>query len=153
MNIERISKPAFAVIGKEGSTEDGAGFVQRLWQEANAHFGEIAHLAKRDDRGNLAGLWGAMTDMSRSFRPWDDFSRGLYLAGAEVRDDAEPPEGWVKWVVPALESLRVEHEDENTFNAMLDYLKAQNTPLAAAVQEYTCPLTGKEYILFPVRRL
>ena len=31
--MEKWIKPAFSVIGLEGSTEDGAGFVQRLWQE------------------------------------------------------------------------------------------------------------------------
>ena len=28
MNVEKCIKASFAVIGKEGSTEDGAGFVQ-----------------------------------------------------------------------------------------------------------------------------
>ena len=44
MNIERISLPALTVIGIEGSTRDGGGFIQRLWSEANARFGEIEYL-------------------------------------------------------------------------------------------------------------
>ena len=60
MNIEIFEKPAFAVIGREGSTEDGPGFVQKLWAEANAYFGEVAHLAKLDENGAFAGFWGAM---------------------------------------------------------------------------------------------
>ena len=83
MKIEKVSKDSFVVIGKEGSTRDGDGFIRRLWQDANSHFDEIADLAKRDGSGNLIGIWGAMTDFSRSFKPWDDFNRGLYLAGAE----------------------------------------------------------------------
>ena len=67
MKIEKISKDSFVVIGKEGSTRDGAGFIQNLWKEANAHFDEIADLVKRDETGNLVGIWGAMTDFSRSF--------------------------------------------------------------------------------------
>ena len=51
MNIQKCVKESFAVIGKEGSTEDGAGFIQRLWADANAHFGEVAELAKRDASG------------------------------------------------------------------------------------------------------
>ena len=31
MNIEKITKAAFVVIGKEGSTNDGEGFIGRLW--------------------------------------------------------------------------------------------------------------------------
>ena len=69
MNIDVISKPAFSVIGKEGSTADGVGFIQGLWAEANAHFDEVAHLAKRDENGIPVGFWGAMTDFSRSFQP------------------------------------------------------------------------------------
>ena len=61
------------MIGKEGSTRDGDGFIRRLWQDANSHFDEIADLAKRDESGNLIGIWGVMTDFSRSFKPWDLF--------------------------------------------------------------------------------
>lgn len=31
MKIENSLKESFIVIGKEGSTEDGLGFVQNLW--------------------------------------------------------------------------------------------------------------------------
>lgn len=44
----KVIKEEFVVIGKEGSTLDGEGFIQKLWNEANAHFCEIAHLAKKD---------------------------------------------------------------------------------------------------------
>lgn len=82
----RVKKEAFAVIGKEGSTAEGEGFIQKLWQEANSHFEEVAPLAKRGPGGKLVGIWGAMTDFSRSFRPWEDgFCQGLYLAGGGVR--------------------------------------------------------------------
>ncbi len=83
MEVKTCIKASFSVIGKEGSTEDGAGFIQRLWDDANAHFGEVATLAGKDENGGMLGIWGAMTDFSRSFRPWeDDFSKGLSLAGA-----------------------------------------------------------------------
>ena len=59
VKIETCRKEAFAVIGKEGSTAEGPGFIQRLWAEADAHFSEIAHLAKRDENGALIGLGAA----------------------------------------------------------------------------------------------
>ena len=152
MKIEEVSKESFTVIGKEGSTRDGDGFIQRLWQDANAHFNEIAALAKKDEDGNLAGIWGAMTDFSRSFMPWDDFNSGLYLAGAECRDDAEAPEGWVKWVIPAYDYLKVEREGNNTFSEMWQYMKENGIPLAGAVHDYSCPRTGKDYMFFPIRK-
>ena len=152
MKIEKVSKDSFVVIGKEGSTRDGDGFIRRLWQDANSHFDEIAGLAKRDESGNLVGIWGDMTDFSRSFQPWDDFNRGLYLAGAECRDDAEAPEGWVKWVLPAYDYLSVECEGENTFSDMLQYMKENGMTLAGAVYDYSCPGTGKDYMFFPIRK-
>lgn len=55
MNIQRFTKESFTVIGKEGSTDEGSGFVQRLWEDANAHFAEVVNLAKKVEHGNLAG--------------------------------------------------------------------------------------------------
>ena len=154
MKLERIIKPAFVVIGREGSTEEGEGFFRRLWAEANARFEEIAPLAKRDEQGAFVGFWGAMTDFSRSFQPWeDDFSRGLYLAGAECTDDAVAPEGWTRWDVPGFEYLRAECETGNTFREVLEYLDCNGLPLVGAVHDFTDPATGKNYMYFPLRRL
>ena len=152
MKIEKCRKAAFAVMGKEGSTKEGEGFIQRLWADANSHFEQISPFAKRDADGKPVGIWGAMTDFSRSFKPWDDFNRGLYLAGAECRDDAEAPEGWVKWVLPAYDYLVVECEGNNTFSDMWQYMKENSIPLAGAVYDYSCPQTGKDYMFFPIRR-
>ena len=154
MTVERVVKEAFAVIGLEGSTEEGTGFVQRLWAEANARFPEVEPLALRDENGCLLGVWGAMTDPSRSFLPWTDgFIRGLYLAGVECALDAQPPQGWVKWIVPGFAYLRAERESDATFAGMIGYMKENGLSLAGAAQDFTCPATGKNYILFPIRRL
>lgn len=154
MEVNKCVKESFAVIGKEGSTTDGEGFIQRLWEDANSHFGEVQHLAKKDENGGIAGIWGAMSDFSRSFNPWEEeFSRGLYLAGVECAEDAEAPEGWTKWVIPGYEYLYAECEDGNTFPEMLDYMRANNYVLAGAVHDFTCPRTGKQYMFFPVCRL
>ena len=154
MDMQKCIKASFAVIGKEGSTEDGSGFIQRLWADANSHFVEVAHLAKKDENGNLAGIWGAMSDHSRSFQPWEDgFSKGLYLAGVECWDDAQPPEGWTKWVVPGFEYLYVECDHDTVFPEMIAYLRENNIPLAGAVHDFTCPQTGKNYMFFPIRKM
>ncbi len=153
MKIETYTKEAFTVIGKEGSTAEGEGFIRRLWNEANAHFAEVAALAKKDENGALVGVWGAMTDLSRSFRPWEDFEKGLYLAGVECVDGAEAPEGWTKWVVPGFAYLRAECEDGDTFPQVLRYMRENGIPLVGAVHDFTDPQTGKNYMLFPVRKL
>ncbi|MBO4888355.1 MAG: GyrI-like domain-containing protein [Firmicutes bacterium] len=154
MKIETIIKESFTVIGKEGSTADGPGFIQALWQDANGHFDQVDALAKRDKQGNLVGIWGAMSDPSRSFQPWaDGFSRGLYLAGVECRDDAEAPEGWIKWIVPGYEFLQVENESPESFGEMIRYMEENHIPLAGAVHDFSDPRTGKGYMFFPIRKL
>lgn len=154
MEIQTCIKESFSVIGKEGSTSDGKDFIQRLWDSANSHFNEVAELAKKDEKGNLIGIWGVMPDLSRSFKPWEDnFTKGLYLAGVEVADDAESPQGWVKWTVPSYEYIYVKNESSSTFEDVIKYLKGKNIMLAGAVHDFNCPQTGQGYIFFPIRRL
>ena len=157
MDVKTCIKPSFCVIGKQGSTQDGDGFIERLWQDANSHYDEVASLAKTDEAGNPVGFWGAMSDLSQTFQPWEDgFTRGLYLAGVEAEDDAEPPEGWIKWGIPAYEYLcaKVEAGAQATFPAMLAYMEANGYQLAGAVHDFICPSEGGQpYMFFPVRRL
>ena len=154
VKIEKCVKDAVVVIGKEGSTQDGPGFIQKLWAEANSHFDEVQHLAKRDADGNLVGIWGALSDFSRSFLPWDNnFCEGVYLAGVECEDHAQAPDGWTKWIIPGYEYIRAESESDDTFSQVISYMRENDILLAGAVHDFTCPRTGKNYMLFPVRKL
>ena len=154
MNIQKCSMDSFAVIGKEGSINDGQGFIGRLWADATEHFHEVEALAQKDEDGKPLGFWGAMSDMSRSFRPWEDnLSKGLYLAGVQCALDAQAPAGWVKWIVPACEYLYVETEDETTFSRMIGYMNEQGIELAGAVHDFICPQTGKNFQFFPICKL
>ena len=149
----QVIKKKFVVIGKEGSTLDGEGFIQKLWNDANSHFNEIAHLAKKDVNGKLVGIWGAMSDISRSFKPWeDDFSKGLYLAGVECFDDAKAPDGWTKWTIPGHEYIVVENH-EGVFEETIRKINEKGIALVGAVHDYTDPATGKDYLYFPIREL
>lgn len=151
MKIEKCKKESFVVIGKEGSTVDGEGFIQRLWADANSHFEEVQHLAKKDENGDIIGIWGAMSDFSRSFLPWEDFCKGLYLAGVECTDDANAPVGWTKWKIPGYEYIFAEQEGEDTFSKVLEYMKNNDIPLVGAVHDFTDPKTGKNYMYFPTK--
>lgn len=151
--MDKVIKKAFVVIGKEGSTLDGEGFIQKLWDDANGHFDEVAHLAKRDENGNLVGIWGAMSDLSHSFQPWEDgFSKGLYLAGVECVDNAEAPDGWTKWMIPGYEYLVVENHD-GAFRDTIRQMQKEEIALVGAVHDYTDPATGKGYLYFPIRKV
>ncbi|MDE5589175.1 MAG: GyrI-like domain-containing protein [Acetatifactor sp.] len=153
MKINKCVKESFVVIGKEGSTLDGDNFIQKLWDDANSHFAEVQHLAKKDEKGNIGGIWGAMSDFARSFNPWEDFNKGLYLAGVECNDEAEAPSGWTKWVIPGYEYIYAECENGDTFPKVIEYMKDNDIPLVGAVHDFTCPQTGKNYMFFPIRKL
>ena len=141
------------LFGKEGSTSDGEGFSQKLWDDANGHFSEVAHLAKKDADGKLVGIWGAMSDVSRSFKPWEDgFSKGLYLAGVECVDHAEAPDGRTKWIIPGYEYIVVENHT-GAFEETLGQMNEEGISLAGAVHDYTDPATGKGYLYFPIREV
>ena len=149
----KVIKKAFVVIGKVGSTLDGEGFIQKLWNDANSHFNEVAHLAKKDANGNLVGMWGAMSDMSHSLKPWEDgFRKGLYLAGVECVDHAEAPDGWTKWIIPGYQYIVVENHN-GVFEDTIGQMKEEGIPLVGAVHDYTDPATGKNYMYFPIREI
>ncbi len=149
----KVIKKAFVVIGKEGSTLDGEGFIQKLWDDANGHFSEVAHLEKKDANGNIVGVWGAMSDISHSLKPWeDDFSKGLYLAGVECVDNAEAPDGWTKWIIPSYEYIVVENRT-GVFQDTLQQMNKEGISLVGAVHDYTDPATGKGYMYFPIREI
>ena len=130
MIINKCCKEHFVVIGKEGSTNDGDGFIQRLWEDANSHFYEVEQLVKKDENGNVVGIWGAMSDMSYSFQPWEDgFTKGLYLAGVECVDTAEPPAGWTRWDIPGYEYIYIENEGGEVFAEVISYLQENDIEL------------------------
>ena len=157
MEIVTCELPAFSVIGMEGEAEPGHNPAPALWDEANARFGEVEGLALKEESGVPVGVWGAMSDASRRFLPWEDgFSRGLYLAGVQVPDSAQAPEGWTKWTLPAFACLRVKAEGEYAaaFQAGLDELERRGLSLAGAVQECHRPAEGGQlYLFFPFKRL
>ena len=80
-----------------------------------------------------------------------NFSKGLYLAGVECKDDAEAPEGWIKWIIPSYEYVYAECENGNTFPQVINYMNQNNISLVGAVHDFTCPETGKNYMFFPIR--
>ena len=124
----KVIKKAFVVIGKEGSTLDGAGFIQKLWDDANGHFSEVAHA-------------------------WEDgFSKGLYLAGVECVDNAEAPAGWTKWIIPGYEYIVVENHN-GAFEDTIKQMNEEGMSLVGAVHDYTDPATGKGYMYFPIREI
>lgn len=154
MKFEKCVKNTFLVIGKEGSTKDGPGFIGKLWEDANSHFDEVKPLAKKDEHDKILGIWGVMSDFSRSFHPWENgFSQGLYLAGVECYEGAKAPAGWKKWIVPGYEYICAQNEGEDTFAKGIAYLQENGLTLAGAAFDFNCPSTGKGYTFFPIRKL
>lgn len=154
MVINKCYKAAFSVIGKKGTTEDGEGFIANLWKKANHDMRDVLPLAKRDKKGQLAGCWGLMSDNSMKFREWKDGTKGLYLAGVEVQDDAVAPYGWVKWTVPASNYvyIRVEGKTKDAIEEAKTYIDQKGLIISGAHHEYMNPAeTGQLYLFFPVK--
>ncbi|MGM9625077.1 MAG: AraC family transcriptional regulator, partial [Eubacteriales bacterium] len=87
------------------------------------------------------------------FMPWENnFTRGLYLAGAECNDGAEAPDGWTKWVIPAYTYLRVPCGADAVFEKTLAYIRENGYVLAGAVHDFTDPAAGMNYMYFPIER-
>ena len=132
----------------------GAGLYPKIVGGCQCTFCAGAAACQKGQDGNLVGIWGAMSDFSRSYRPWEEnFSKGLYLAGVECLDEVQAPEGWTKWNIPGYEYLCAKVETENTFSEVLDYMQKNQIPLVGAIQDFSCPKSGKDYMLFPIRRL
>lgn len=156
MEFKIVDLPRIAVIGKEGLCTAENHIVQKLWEEANSHFDEAAELGMKNPNGSYVGFWGAMSDESRSFLPWtEQFTRGLYLAGIETYEDAVPPEGWTKWILPARRYLVVDVEPENyqdVFEEVIQVVIPENEmKLSGAVCDFTDPFTGKNQLFFPIK--
>lgn len=157
LKYEMSDLPKIAIIGQEGFCTKEKNVAQKLWEQANSRFREVAGLGMRNTDGSYVGFWGAMSDETRSFRPWtDDFSRGLYLAGIEVYEDTAVPAGWVKWVMPARKYLVTEIDPERyeeTFRTVIDRLIPElGMKLVGAVCDFTEPTTGQNKLFFPVAK-
>lgn len=154
MNIERCTKNSFAVIGREGSTLDGKNFIQKLWDSVDFNFNDISDLALKDIDGNIAGRWGLTSDFNHNMKPWEEnYTRGLYLAGVECNIDVDTPYGWAKWIVPSYEYIYVEITSKDTFMKTIFYLEENNIPLVGGVNKYYSPVTNKEYLFFPIKKI
>ena len=158
MDIKIVDLPEIAIIGKEGFCTEEANIVQNLWEQANENFDEVLEMGLKEKNGAFVGFWGAMSDETMSFMPWtNNFTRGYYLAGIEVYKDAQAPEGWKKWIMPARKYLVTEVMFEKYMETFMKVIETEisirNMKLSGAACDYTEPSTGKNFIFFPVQDL
>lgn len=158
MPVQIEYRDSFSVIGKlgEGLAAEGGKWIPVLWEKANHSFDEIRDLAKKDNEGNLVGLWGAMSDISESFERWTD--QGKYLAGCEVVHNCNAPAGWVRWVIPAYKyaiiQCNLDTYDEKFRFMITEYLPSNNYSIVGAVHEFYKPGETDEglWLYFPIER-
>ncbi len=107
MTTKYLYKDTFAVIGKagQGLAYEIPAWVLPLWKDANDHFMELTGIVRQDENGAPL-VWGAMNDVDESNKRWSE--SGKYMAGYEADKDANPPEGWTKWIIPAQTYMIVE---------------------------------------------
>ncbi len=105
MKIETIVKPAVTLIGKVAFIPSDSS-VKDLWNDANCHFDEVFGIAKKNQKGKLVGVWGAMSDKAMNYLPWENnFSEGYFLAGVECEPEVAVPQGWTQWTLPGFRYL------------------------------------------------
>lgn len=81
-------KPAFIVAGKKYHGNNANNEVFHLWRESGVWMGKIAHVTNP----NVAyGVMGNYDEQSQEFD---------YLAGVEVNNGDDQPEGLTSWAVP-----------------------------------------------------
>lgn len=159
MKVNIITKKSFSVIGKlgQGLASDSINWIQALWEDANNSFNEIGNLAKIDNKGNISGIWGIMSDVDENFVPWQE--EGKYLAGCEVEYNAKAPKGWTKWIVPSYKYAVIkctQNTYANTFNYMMEeYLPKEEYSLVGAIHEFYDPKdsNGELSLYFPIEKL
>ena len=59
LEMEHIFMPAVSIIGREGSTDDGEGFIARLWEEYRAKYSDVYLGFSDRDTGTNTTLFGA----------------------------------------------------------------------------------------------
>jgi AraC family transcriptional regulator len=86
-----VQRAAFIVVGMQqhGTTESIPKDVPPMWGRLMQRAGEIKHMINRREAFGVIGMQDPAT------REFD------YVAGFEVSDDSEVPEGMVSWNIPA----------------------------------------------------
>lgn len=159
MKIRTVIKDEFTVIGKmgQGSTENAAQWVPKLWENANKNFNEIKSIISYNKDGGIKGLWGIMSDLEERFERWSD--SGKYLAGCETEKNIILPIGWIKWTVPAQTYILVACTTEtygDVINYIItDYTMKNNIKIIGAINEHY-PEPGNPdniELYFPIKRV
>ncbi len=143
MQVRVQRKAAFTVIGRlgQGPSRSGPIWIRPLWRDLQQEFEDIRHLAMRGPDGEVAGMWGLMSDARDYLAPWGD--EGRYLAGCEVNPGVSPPRGWTLWSIPEQVYLVAPCKRDNyqdTYDRVMNNLfESERYSLAGAVHEYYPP--------------
>lgn len=157
MKYELIHKGSFRVIGVEGSTKEGPGFIPKLYESLKKRSPEIDGLIQKNADGAIDGTYGLMSDFSHALKPWEDnFSSGLYLAGYELKDEATKiPAGWTVWTVKEQDYLLARLEEGDEYKKVFSdfiyfFIPYELKSLSGAVFDYYSAKTKQACLLFPV---
>lgn len=159
MNVRKVSKDKFRLIGMEGRgmAEEGFKWVPLIWKKVMPRIEEIKSLEKLDEKGESKGIWGAMTDIKQMYQPWE--KEGRYLVGKEVHMNVEPKDDWICWDIPGFKYLVVTLNQEDYGTVLKEMLKVympkHQYKLVGAIQEYysTSHDEGELDLCFPIERL
>ena len=154
VNVEVVTKPAFAVVGIEGRgpADQAPHWVMPLWETARSRRADVENLIIGDG-------WGLMSAVDRYLERWTD--QGKYLAGWETNPNADAPKGWMVWRVPtstfAVVRCTVASYGDAWREFHAEFLKSGSYQPAGAVHEsypkdFVNPATDSLYLYFTIRK-
>ena len=89
MEPKIVSKPAFIIVGMKHSGTNSEGEIPKLWGQFGPRMCEIKHAVEPEVS------YGLVTSFDPESKVFD------YIAGVQVSNTEEMPEGMVSWEVPA----------------------------------------------------
>jgi hypothetical protein len=153
MELQFVTKSAFAVMGIEGSglSQQAPNWIKPLWAEAYRH--------RNETHASFIGpAWGLMSGPDRFLERWKE--TGRYLAGWEVTPDTDVHEPWKLWRIPTATYAAVECALKTYCEVMAYGDKAlavhPDYEVAGAIHEYypntfKNPETDSLFLYFTVR--
>lgn len=145
-NLNLKFLPEFTVAGVlgQGAAENAGAWVPALWDR----------MWTKAERMEKPDCWGLMGHPEKFLGIWD--AKGLYLAGVKVEKDAQIPNDWIKWTVPAQTYLMVgctlDSYGKVFSSVKAEYLPKHGLTMIGAAQEHYPDTANPENleICFPV---
>lgn len=152
MEVSVLARPGFRLVGIEGvgPTDSGPNWIPSLWEEANRRFPEVRDII-------VPGTaWGFMSDVDEFLGAWSTDGQGKYLAGWELIEGKNAPEGWSVWEIPektyAIVKCTYDRYEDAYAHVVKEFLPSSSYEMTGAQHEVYPPefkdISADEFYLY-----